>query len=113
MHCALRFAIAAVCIVALTPAHGDEAIRPGPGAAEPAHACLDQKERRAEYDTGKVVRLAVAVRAAKSRMAGTLVRARLCRGKDGLFYVLTVLGRDGKVARFTVDAVKGTLVGGL
>ena len=32
---------------------------------------------------------------------------------DGLVYVLTVLARDGKVARLTVDAVKGTLVGGL
>jgi len=38
--------------------------------------------------------------------------ARLCRGKDGLVYVLTVLGRDGKVARITVDAAKGNLVGG-
>ena len=75
--------------------------------------CLDQKERRAEIETGKVVRLSIAVRAAKSRMAGTLVRARLCRGKEGLVYVLTVLGRDGKVARITVDAVKGTLLGGL
>ena len=46
-------------------------------------------------------------------MPGTLVRARLCRGNDGLVYVLTVLARDGKVARLTVDAVKGTLVGGL
>jgi len=27
--------------------------------------------------------------------------------------VLTVLGHDGKVARAVVDAVKGTLVGGL
>jgi len=46
-------------------------------------------------------------------MTGAMVRARLCRGKDGLVYVLTVLARDGKVARITVDAVKGTLVGGL
>jgi len=42
-----------------------------------------------------------------------VVQARLCHGHDGLVYVLTVLGHDGKVARLTVDAVKGTLVGGL
>ncbi len=46
-------------------------------------------------------------------MPGTVVRARLCRSDDGLVYVLTVLAHDGKVARLTVDAVKGTLVGGL
>ena len=51
-------------------------------------------------------------------MPGTVVRARLCHGeiagKDGgLVYVLTVLAHDGKVAQIAVDAVKGTLVGGL
>jgi uncharacterized membrane protein YkoI len=44
-------------------------------------------------------------------MRGTVVRARLCRGPAGLVYVLTILARDGKVARLTVDAVKGTLIG--
>jgi hypothetical protein len=42
---------------------------------------------------------------------GTLVRARLCHRGEGMAYVLTVLGHDGKVTRVTVDAVKGTLVG--
>jgi uncharacterized membrane protein YkoI len=51
------------------------------------------------------------VRAARKRTSGTLVQARLCHGTDGLVYMLTVLARDGKVARLTVDAVKGTLVG--
>jgi uncharacterized membrane protein YkoI len=82
-------------------------------AAELEHACLDQKERRAEVESGRVVRLDTALRAVRSKMPGTLVRARLCRGNDGLVYVLTVLARDGKVARLTVDAVKGTLAGGL
>jgi uncharacterized membrane protein YkoI len=103
MRFAHRFAIAALTLLSLAPARG----------AEPAHDCLDQKERRAEIESGRVVRLATAARAARSKMSGTLVRARLCRGNDGLVYVLTVLARDGKVARLTVDAVKGTLVGGL
>jgi uncharacterized membrane protein YkoI len=104
MRFACRFALAALTILlSLAPAR----------AAELAHACLDQKERRAEIESGRVVRLATASRAAKSKMPGTLVRARLCHGNDGLVYVLTVLARDGKVAQLTVDAVKGTLVGGL
>jgi len=103
MRIARRFAIATWIILSLAPAR----------AAEVAHACLDQKERRAEIESGRVVRLDAAMRVARSKMPGTVVRARLCRGNDGLVYVLTVLARDGKVARLTVDAVKGTLVGGL
>ena len=105
---------------AVRPAHLEDAARPAPAAAnnaahepahEIAHACLDQRERHAEV--GKVIPLSAAMRTARARMPGTVVRARLCRGSEGLVYVLTVLARDGKVARLTVDAVKGTLVGGL
>jgi uncharacterized membrane protein YkoI len=103
MGLACRFAVAALIIVSLAPAR----------AAELAHDCLDQKDRRAEIESGRVVRLDAALRVARSKMPGTLVRARLCHGNDGLVYVLTVLARDGKVVRLTVDAVKGTLVGGL
>ena len=88
-------------------AQADEAPR-----AATEHACLDQKERRAEAESGRLIHLSSAIHAARARMPGTVVRARLCHGPDSLVYVLTVLGRDGKVARITVDAVKGTLVGG-
>ena len=122
MDSATRFAIAVLCVLALAPAfapaRGDDTARPArveeaarPAAGESGHACLDQKERRTE--AGKFVPLAAAMHTARSRMPGTVVRARLCHGPDGLVYVLTVLARDGKVARITVDAVKGTLVGGL
>jgi uncharacterized membrane protein YkoI len=105
---ALGIPLIASVIVIAAAARGEE---PRSVRAPSAHACLDQKERRAETASGGVVRLAVAIRAAKSRMPGTVVQARLCHGQDGLVYVLTVLARDGKVARIVVDAVKGTLVG--
>jgi uncharacterized membrane protein YkoI len=112
-----RFAIVAALalVFALAPVRAEEAGRPAHAEAE--HGCLDQKERRAEIESGRLVRLAVAMHAAKSRMPGTVVRARLCHGQiagqdGGLVYVLTVLAHDGKVARIAVDAVKGTLVGG-
>jgi len=95
-------------VIATAAARGEEA---RPVRAPSEHACLDQKERRAEMASGGVIRLAAAIHAAKGRMAGTVVKARLCHGQDGLVYVLTVLARDGKVARIVVDAVKGTLVG--
>jgi uncharacterized membrane protein YkoI len=112
MHRILRFAFVVLTLSALTSARGEEAAHPAAAGAETVH-CLDQKERRAETETGRLVRLDAAMRVARGRMPGTVVRARLCRSGDGLVYVLTVLAHDGKVGRLTVDAVKGTLVGGL
>jgi uncharacterized membrane protein YkoI len=113
MRCAERFAVIALVVFALTPARADEPGRQSHAGVEAVRACLNQKERRAEIESGRVVQLAAAMHAAKSHMPGTVVRARLCRGHNGLVYVLTVLARDGKVAQLTVDAVKGTLIGGL
>ena len=113
MRFRVRFALAAAATLAVAAARADEPEHLGHGRVELAHACLDQKERRAENEAGHIVQLGAAMRVARSRMQGTVVRARLCRGKDGLVYVLTVLARDGKVGRLTVDAVKGTLIGGL
>ncbi len=111
MHSIARATVAALAVLTLAAARAEEAGRPALAGAVPPHACLNQKERRAATESGKLVHLAAAIHAAKKRMPGTVVRARLCHGGDGLVYVLTVLARDGKVARLTVDAVKGTLVG--
>ena len=111
MHAIGRGVIAALTVLMLAPARAEGPVRPLHVQGQAAHACLDQKERRAATEGGKLIRLAAAMRSARKRMPGTVVRARLCRGDNGLVYVLTVLARDGKVARVTVDAVKGTLVG--
>ncbi len=94
---------------ALASARAEESGHPA-HAIDLMHGCLSQKERRALVDSGSVLRLAVAMHAVRSHVAGTLVRARLCRRPEGLVYLLTVLAHDGKVARLTVDAAKGTLV---
>jgi uncharacterized membrane protein YkoI len=112
MRSALRFAVAGIAVFALSQARAEEALRPAASSAETMH-CLDQKERRAEEETGHMVRLGAAMRVARSRMPGTVVRARLCRSSGGLVFVLTVLAHDGKVAQLTIDAAKGTLLGGL
>jgi hypothetical protein len=127
MLAVLRLSIAALLTLAVVSAcaRAEEAAVPPPRTPAPAaptsaapgsevsHPCLTQKERRALVENGTVVHLAVAMHALKNRVSGALVRARLCRRPDGLVYVLTVLGHDGKVSRAVVDAVKGTLVGGL
>jgi uncharacterized membrane protein YkoI len=109
----LALSLALVFAFAAMPAQVRAADLDHPAAAEPARACLNQKERRTEAETGKLVQLETAIHAARTRMAGAVVRARLCHGAEGLVYVLTVLAHDGKVARIEVDAVKGTLIGGL
>ncbi|HEX4409786.1 MAG TPA: hypothetical protein VH206_13520 [Xanthobacteraceae bacterium] len=114
----LRFSLflSAALSVGFCAARAEE---PVPPPAKPAeHACLNQKERRAELETGKFIALTSAIRTARGRMPGTVVQVRLCHAQiagreGGLVYVLTVLAHDGKVARIAVDAVKGTLVGGL
>ena len=91
MSSAARFAIPAVFLLALAPIlvpargqdSGRDSTRPAPPAAaigdgvhDPAretahdtgHACLDQRERRAE--AGKLVPLAAAMHTARARMPG-------------------------------------------
>jgi uncharacterized membrane protein YkoI len=79
-------------------------------AAAAERKCLTKEQQRAAIQSGKAVRLAVAVRAVKRR--GEVVRARLCEGGKGLVYMLTVLSRDGKVARVTIDATSGSVLTG-
>jgi uncharacterized membrane protein YkoI len=112
MNLANRFVLATLLalVAVYAPARAEEAAAPSVGVE---HVCLNQKERQVEADNGRLVRLATAIHASRSRMPGTVVQARLCRSPDGLVYVLTVLARDGRVARIAVDAVKGTLIGGL
>ena len=104
-----------VLTVAFTAAAAEEAVQQAPqpahGADPAARVCLNQKERRALIEKGTVLHLAAALRAVRTRVPGTLVRARLCHRGEGFAYVLTVLGHDGKVTRVIVDAVKGTVVG--
>ena len=92
------------------------AVAAGPAAADDLSAaekrrCLTQAERAAAVAAKQVLPLAQAVRAGRARGSGELVRARLCESPKGLVYVLTVLGRDGKVTRVTVEAATGTVIG--
>ena len=73
--------------------------------------CLSRDQQRAAIAEGRAIPLATALRNLRSRMPGELVRARLCQDGERLIYLLTVLPRDGKVRRATVDASNGNVVG--
>jgi uncharacterized membrane protein YkoI len=81
-----------------------------PASAAARLHCLSRNEQRAAIASGHAVPLAAARRSARHRAAGELVRARLCREGGHLVYLLTVLPRDGKVRRVTVNAENGKVV---
>jgi hypothetical protein len=83
---------------------------PGAGlAAEPRH-CLTGDEQRAATAGGKTVPLATVIHTLH-RAPKDVIKAQLCQEPDRLVYLLTVLGRDGKVKRTIVDAISGAVVG--
>jgi uncharacterized membrane protein YkoI len=77
----------------------------GAGQAAEARSCLTREQARAAVAAKQVVPLGVARQAVR----GEVIKARLCQGPKGLVYVLTLLGRDGKVTRARVDATSGKL----
>jgi len=99
------FTLALACMVL--------AVLLSPAAAGEQPRCLTRAEQRAAIAAGEAIPLAAARRMLGQRTAGELVRARLCHDASRLIYLLTVLSRDGKVRRVTVDATNGTVIGGL
>jgi uncharacterized membrane protein YkoI len=82
-----------------------------PAAAADPPACLNQDQRRAAVASHRAIPLARAVRDVRRHAAGAeVVGARLCYHGGDLVYVLTVLGRDGKVVRASVNAASGAVV---
>jgi uncharacterized membrane protein YkoI len=90
---------AALLLASLAPVTAAERMR-----------CFTRNEQRAAIADGRAVPLASALRTMHTRVPGELVRARLCQDAGKLIYLLTVLPRDGKVRRATIDAANGTIV---
>jgi uncharacterized membrane protein YkoI len=80
-------------------------------SAEEQRRCLNKEEQRSAIAERRAVPLAAALRTLRRRVPGEVIRARLCHDQDRLIYLLTVLSRDGKVKRASVDAANGTVVG--
>jgi len=99
----LRFLLVGLVFGCLAPAWAAPADRKG---------CLSPEERNAVIAARKAVPLARAMRVVRSKIAGEVVNARLCRQEKGLVYVLTVLSRNGKVTQARVDAADGGWLGG-
>jgi hypothetical protein len=83
---------------------------PGHVSAAEALHCLTGDEQRAAIANGKTMPLATVIHTLR-RAPKDVIRAQLCLDPDRLIYKLTLLGRDGKVKRATVDASNGAVVG--
>lgn len=71
-------------------------------------SCLTKAEQRAAVAANKSISLGQAIKLLREhRKYSEVVRARLCRQDQKLVYVLTLLGRSGKVVTATIDAVSG------
>ena len=78
-------------------------------AAEATHgSCLTRAEQRPAVDDHRAISLGQAIKSLRQyRKYSEVVRARLCRKDDKLVYVLTLLGRSGRVVDVTIDAING------
>ncbi len=85
---------------------------PAPAAEIGHRTCLNKEAQRAAIVSGQAIPLAKAMGGLHGRSGRELVRARLCETPKGLVYVLTLLARDGKVTRTTIDAHSGTVISG-
>jgi len=104
----VRILAAVFLVLALArPAAAAEVLAPHRGT------CLSKAEQRAAVAAHRAVPLAQAIRSLHARgHRAEVVRARLCRRGGGLVYVLTLLARNGKVTRASIDAANGELMTG-
>ncbi len=101
----------ALCLVGgallVAEARADEPQRPDP----PGQRCLSAAEQRAAVSAKRAMPLASALKMVRRSERANLVNARLCEVAGKLIYEVTLLRRDGKVRRASVDALTGALVG--
>ncbi len=100
----MRFPAIAALLIFLTA--------PAAAADSGERTCLDKEAQRNAVSSHQAITLGQAIRTIRPKNKGEVVRARLCRGPNGLVYMLTLLSRSGKVTRATVDAANGAVVSG-
>lgn len=74
-------------------------------------ACLSSEEIHGAITAHEAIPPMQAHRHARDAAPGEILRIRLCREEGILLYQVTVLKRDGHVARVTIDASSGKVSG--
>jgi len=82
-------------------------------SAAPARAdtvCFSAEDTREQVAKQGLIPLHDVVRSARGGWQADLISARLCETDGNMVYMIAMLGRDGKLARLTVDARSGELI---
>jgi uncharacterized membrane protein YkoI len=79
-------------------------------SASAESACFSAEDTREHVVKHGLVPLHDVVRSARGAAQIDLIAARLCETNGNMVYMITMLGRDGKLLRLTVDARTGTLI---
>ena len=75
-----------------------------------AHPCLSPREMQEVVSSERVVAPALAIAAAKRAVPNAeMLRANMCRDRDALIYVISVLRKDGRVVHVVIDARSGKI----
>jgi uncharacterized membrane protein YkoI len=82
----------------------------GMNAAQAQSACFSADETRVHVAQLGLVSLHDVVRSARGGSQSDLISARLCETNGNMVYMITMLGRDGRVVRMTVDARTGNVI---
>ena len=92
---------------------GLEKAREAARKAEPAGGkdCLSSRDARGAIGAKRVITLSQALKTARDAWNGEVIDYKLCTFDGALAYDLTLLSREGRVARVRVGAADGKLVG--
>lgn len=84
----------------------------GLGATAHAAGCLSAADARAAVQSGQAVALSRMLKTIRATVGGEILPPpQLCNAGGRLVYYVNVLTKNGKVARVTVDAASGSILG--
>jgi uncharacterized membrane protein YkoI len=103
----MRFLIVLASLVSPQPADA----RPVEKITSEKEVCLSREEHQSLVASKQALPAAQAIRTARSVQPNSeILRARLCRSGERMYYRVTLLRRDGKVVPVMVEAASGRLI---
>lgn len=98
-----------IFIVAVVSAYFGWGVAAYPQTVEPV--CYTTAETRDKVVKHEVLEPFRAIRNAEGRLQAEMIAIKLCRRSEALVYELSLLGRDGRVIRLSLDAKTGQSLG--
>lgn len=81
-----------------------------PRPAPAKFVCLNAADTRDQVKAHKLIEPYAALKSAAQQRKAEALSAKLCTSGDDYIYVITLLHRDGKLARVQIDAGTGKLI---